>query len=180
MQFIGKQATTPTPSIIIRRMRTHSGFTLIELMVILAVLAIVIGFGVPQLSGILQSNRIVDSLNNLSAHLTYARTEAVRRSACVGVVPFDASNWALGWQVYVDSDCDGVYDAGEPQLRQVKNLNLPNVSITPGSQDFVLYSSLGTSILGDTTAAANTFTLTYPGQNNRTLKVATTGHVSIP
>ncbi|TNF61933.1 MAG: prepilin-type N-terminal cleavage/methylation domain-containing protein, partial [Burkholderiales bacterium] len=66
-------------------MRLQSGFTLIELMVTITVLAVLLGVGVPSFQATIQGNRITTAANDLVAALQYARSEAVRRGVNVTV-----------------------------------------------------------------------------------------------
>jgi len=113
-------------------MTKQRGFTLIELMVILAVVATVAAFGVPQIQSIMQNNRVVAALNSLSAHMQYARSEAIKRAADISIMADDPGliNWHQGWIVFIDDDTDGIADPGEEKLRQVDALEIPNVTIT--------------------------------------------------
>ena len=61
----------------------EGGFTLIELMIGLAVMAILASMSVPAMSGIFNRMRLTGVANELAANLQYARTEAVRRRAGV-------------------------------------------------------------------------------------------------
>lgn len=63
------------------------GFTLTELMIGLAVLALLVSVTVPSLSGIFNRMRLTGVANELAADLQYARTEAVRRRAGVVLQP---------------------------------------------------------------------------------------------
>lgn len=82
----------------------HAGFTLIELMVTLSVLALLLGIGVPSFQATIQGNRITTTANDLVAALQFARSEAVRRGVNVTLC---ASNdqttcsgaWTDGWVV---------------------------------------------------------------------------------
>lgn len=57
------------------------GFTLVELMVALAVAAILLGIGVPSFMNIMERNRAASQTNELLGALQTARSEAVRRNA---------------------------------------------------------------------------------------------------
>ncbi|GAB2522299.1 GspH/FimT family pseudopilin [Lysobacter humi (ex Lee et al. 2017)] len=63
------------------------GFTLIELMVTIAVLAIIIGVAVPSFVSMTHRNRLAAASNEVVAVLQSARMEAVRRNRSVTVCP---------------------------------------------------------------------------------------------
>jgi len=80
--------------------RLSHGFTLIELMVTLAVLALLLAWGVPAFREMLSNNRIAEAANRLVASLHYARTEALRRNRCVRVQASGSpADWNEGWTV---------------------------------------------------------------------------------
>lgn len=81
--------------------RRLCGFTLIELMVTVAVLAIGAAIAYPSFKGVLQSNRVSTATNDLIASLSLARSEAIRGSRDAGVCPSVDGN-----------KCEGAWDAG--------------------------------------------------------------------
>ena len=100
------------------------GFTLVELMVTLAVAAILMAIATPSFTSLINSNRLSGGANELVAALQTARMEAVRRNARVIVCRSEDSQSCAGsgdlwpaWLVFVDVDADGTLDAGEPVLR---------------------------------------------------------------
>ena len=85
------------------------GFTLIELMVTLAVLAIVLGIAVPSFTQQIRNNSSVALTSEFQTALSYARAEAVKRATRVSICPstngascLGASDWHKGWLVFVD------------------------------------------------------------------------------
>ncbi len=85
------------------------GFTLIELMLTLALIAIVLGFGVPSMTQLIRSNEVVNQTNSVLGGIQLARAEAVKRG--VGMAVCGSSDqvscdgqWGQGWLVYEDAD----------------------------------------------------------------------------
>lgn len=81
------------------------GFTLVELMVTIAVLGILLTIAVPNFQAFIFNNRMTSIANNMLTTLGYARSEAVKRAANVTVcasssgVACTAGGWESGWVV---------------------------------------------------------------------------------
>jgi type IV fimbrial biogenesis protein FimT len=86
---------------------SQKGFSLIELMVTLAVLAIVLGLAAPSFSSMLQDNRALSLGSELQGALQYGRSEAVKRrlnvvvcrSNAAGSACENGADWSGGWLV---------------------------------------------------------------------------------
>ncbi|KGM50983.1 hypothetical protein N792_12990 [Lysobacter concretionis Ko07 = DSM 16239] len=85
------------------------GFTLIELMVTLAVMAVLLGIGVPSFQRLQQSTRTTTAFHLLTTSLALARLSAVKSNAPVSVCPSrdgrhcrGDSVWDDGWIVFAD------------------------------------------------------------------------------
>lgn len=96
------------------------GFTLIELMVTISVLAILVTIGMPSLQTFIQNSRLQSQSASLIGDLNYARAEAVRLGSPVavcasadGATCSGAAVWETGWVVFNDRNSDNVVDAGE-------------------------------------------------------------------
>jgi len=106
-----------------RDMNRKRGFTLIELMVTLAVAAILLTVGVPAFQEMLRNNRAATHANEFLTALNFTRSEAIKRGRNISLCPSSnqtacgGANWAVGWIAFVDADNDGVVDAGEELLR---------------------------------------------------------------
>ena len=80
------------------------GFTLVELLVSIAVLAILLALAVPSFQNMIMNNRITAKTDALSAALNYARNIALTQNVNVLACPFSAvnstacgGNWQSGW-----------------------------------------------------------------------------------
>ncbi|MCW8196100.1 prepilin-type N-terminal cleavage/methylation domain-containing protein [Proteobacteria bacterium 005FR1] len=83
------------------------GLTLIELMVVVFIAAIVLGFAAPTFEGFIRSSRSTSEYNRFVGDLVFARSEAVKRGTDVIVCPTTdqtncaGTNWDGGWLVRV-------------------------------------------------------------------------------
>lgn len=91
------------------------GLTVVELLIIMAALAIVILVAVPGTSMVTERLRLKAASSDLVSSLNLARTEALRRGSTVRVCPSSNGrfcrkdgDWAQGWLVYTDGNADGV------------------------------------------------------------------------
>jgi type IV fimbrial biogenesis protein FimT len=98
-------------------MRTQTGFTLIELMLTVAIAALLLTVAIPSFRSILQNSRLATQANEFVTATTLARSEASRRGVSVFVTALNNTNnaneWGPGWRVWIDLDGDGSFDAGE-------------------------------------------------------------------
>ena len=85
------------------------GFTLLELLVALAILAILLGIGVPSFAAAIKNSCMSSNQNALVSSLYLARSEAIKNADSVTVCPRSGSNsqqcgtsWDNGWLVFVD------------------------------------------------------------------------------
>lgn len=67
------------------QIRPNTGFTLVELLITIALIAVVAGFAVPQFGDMIERNRVTSTTNSVVGLLNYARSEAIRRNVRVSV-----------------------------------------------------------------------------------------------
>jgi len=155
--------------------REH-GFTLLELMTAVAVAAVLIAVGVPQLRDLTIRQRITGAAQDLHMDLTFARNEAVTRATNVTVCPSSDlatctnDGWVNGRLTFIDANGNGVVDAGELVVKQSPPLET-GLTATPAA-GFVTFNSRGQ-------AAALTIGICDSGYVGRNIDIKSTGHASV-
>jgi prepilin-type N-terminal cleavage/methylation domain-containing protein len=118
--------------------RSTAGFTLVELLVVLAIGVILLAVGVPSLTYMIDRNRVAGEVNEMLADLALTRSEALaRRGRVILCISADvvtnpettatcgtaATNWAAtdkaGWIVFVDDTSSGSLTTGTPFQRDI-------------------------------------------------------------
>lgn len=77
------------------------GFTMIELMLAIVIIAIVVAVGAPSFNDLILSTRVKNAATDIYGTLIFARSEAVKRSTNVTITPVDGL-WVNGWTVTVN------------------------------------------------------------------------------
>ncbi len=137
-----------------RSTRRAGGFTLIEVIVAIAIAAILVGLALPSFNDALNSNRLANASNELLATVAFARSEAIRGNRGAVVCPSTdgltcSGDWAAGWIMWADNNADGIRQTSgvnaEPVLRA--QAALFNVSST-GSNAAIRFSPRGAVTAG--------------------------------
>jgi type IV fimbrial biogenesis protein FimT len=146
-------------------MKKQTGFTLVELMVAVAILAILLTVGLPQMKVYFQGARMVTNTNDLIAAMALARSEAVKRGLRVTICQSDNAasaaptcsantTWEDGWLVFTEDSTGagrglvGAYEpsSGDEVIRVHAAADGNDVSITPQDASiakFVSFTSRG-------------------------------------
>lgn len=154
----------------------NRGFTLLEALVVLALLAVLLSLAAPSLQALRQKHQMQSQAEQLQSSLMLARTEALRRqqrvtlcvrAAAAGAGPdcATAGTWAQGWVVFVDGNDNGRREATEAVL-QVQEA-IPGFLTLQGNATVDRYISYGPQGRSQSTTGAfqaGTLTLCGAGQ----------------
>lgn len=140
-----------------------SGFTILELMLVITLAALILGLGIPSLTQFIRNNQLTSAANDLLAAVHIARTEAIKRrlptEMCFSQNPEAATpacngNGTQGWVVWVDdadpaashsNDGNGQIDANEPILLRHSAVpgSLTLVSKPGGNAGYITFMGTG-------------------------------------
>jgi type IV fimbrial biogenesis protein FimT len=161
--------------------RAAAGFTVIELMIVMAVTAILLALATPNLRGVLERNQLLGQANELAGAMALARSEAVSRGVQAGVCASDDDGATCGaaWTgndvvVFIDENNDGSFTAGERVLKVLTTS--PDLTVTGGANEFIFRSN-GFGVITD---ADLNLTVCHEGTTNcRQVQVRPSGIVSV-
>jgi type IV fimbrial biogenesis protein FimT len=163
------------------------GATLVELVVMLAVGAVLAALAVPAYRDWIADTRLRTQAEALAATLTRARSAAIRSGGRVTVCKSadrqtcaHAGGWDQGWLLFVDDDRDGSRDAAEPMLYVEAPAPRP-VTITANHPlaDYVSYTSIGHPRLVNGGLQMGTFVACSPGRQAIKVVLAASGRVRL-
>ncbi len=132
--------------------RGNSGFTLIEMMVTLAVVAVLLSAGVPSFSAMIMNNRLVTENYALRTVLSAARSEAQTQRTTVTVcrsanaIDCSTGDWSAGYIAFIDLDGDAQRDDDE-QLLQSREKSDHGIALRYSqASDILQFDSRGTAV----------------------------------
>ena len=167
--------------------RKGAGFSLIELMIALAIFALTLRFGVPAYGDWIAARKLANHAEYLAETLNLARSEAVKRGMRVNLCKSrdrkqcdPKANWESGWIMFGDETRDGQIEASEDLIRRE---GPPGDGITIAAnaplKDYVSYTSFGYARTLNGALQMGTFVVCKPGQNAIDVVLANSGRVRI-
>ena len=164
------------------------GFTLIEAVTAVAIVAVLAGLAAPPMSQFLAARRLEDAARRIGEDLAFARNEAVKRNAsvllCANTSGACASapataEWATGWRVCYDLNADGACDATDTADRnpmRIQSAVSSSLKVT-GPTSRLSFNANGTI----SSTSFTQFSITSPGTTAASwvVRIAASGAVSV-
>ncbi len=132
-------------------MKTKSGFTLVELLISVALIAIITTYAIPNYRDFVRNNKIISSTNDFVSTLNIARAEAAKRKVTVSIcgstdaATCNTNKFEDGWIVFTDVNFDGAINGADELLIVQSDIGSVFVrGVSFSNNAIVKYSSRGT------------------------------------
>ncbi len=138
--------------------RRFKGFSLVEVLTVVALIAVFLGLAAPSLRDMVQINKVSSDVGTFLADLKFARSEAIKTGRAVSVCATSngtsclASNtWHSGWIVFHDPNSSGTIDqTSDVVLRYRKSLSGSSTLVAAPELSAVTFGRMGLAAnLGD-------------------------------
>lgn len=139
-------------------LRVAAGFTLIEVLMVVTILAVLISITAPSMRSFMDAQVVKTPASDLYSTMVLARSEAIKRNTAIDIVPTEAVEWAQGWTVRTQS--------GGTVLRVQDSY--PRISISPSTAGTVTYGGNGRL-----SSSALTFRVMIPGSADTRMRCVT-------
>ena len=146
------------------------GFTLVELMITLTMVAFLSVIALPSFTKMIKNNRLTTKANDFILVLNLARSEAVKRGTSVTLTA-NGGNWGTGWTVR---------DASSQTLRIGDPLQ-GDMTLTSGNTNTIITYQVSGAATGNPTALPGNFDLCddRTGETGRRISISVTGRISV-
>ncbi|WP_296943778.1 GspH/FimT family pseudopilin [uncultured Massilia sp.] len=166
--------------------RGGAGFALPELLVVLAIAAVLLGIAAPDLRALVRTLQLKAAAGDLFGAINLARAQALARGRQVKLMPLDPAgrDWSRGWIVFQDSDGDGQPGAGDEPIARHGPL-APGLAVvfaftSPAPPYYIAYNGAGRSCSETNSAAARWGTLSlFHGDGIRRIKINMLGRARV-
>jgi len=111
-------------------MRNQKGFTMIEVFIAIAIMAIMMGIGFPYISGWLPNHRLRNATRDIYSNMQLARMTAIKEHVCYTAVFTESSGDIIGYTIFRDANRNQVQDTDDTELKTV------NLTLEPYKNDY--------------------------------------------
>lgn len=166
-------------------MKRSHGFSLPELLVVLAIAAILAALALPGMGAVLRAQRLKVAVNDLFGAIGATRAQALARNTRVQMTPRDpaGADWSRGWTVFVDRDDDGVPGAADDILSEhaplADGIAIRFAMTSAAAPFYIAYNGAGRSTSNKSDAARFGTISLFQGAAIRRIKINMLGRARI-
>jgi general secretion pathway protein H len=157
-------------------MTQERGFTLVELLFTLAILAIALSIAAPSFSELLRNQRASTAAQELRNAVDFARESAVHSGQPISIAATNG-DWASGWEVFVDPANRGTHDAQQPPLAAHGPLNGIVIRTDSTSRRYIHFIARGNAIQPNGALHFGTLTLCGGGRTSHRIVFNKAGRI---
>jgi type IV fimbrial biogenesis protein FimT len=167
---------------------SQCGFTMIELMIVLAVTGVLMAIAMPDFARATRSIQLSHQAKEMAGAIKLARAEAIRRGQTVVMCRSNAtqtncntgsptSDWSNGWLIYVDVNNNATYDPTmvPSTLVAVKSSTNGNIEIIAASlspiANRISFNAAGEAFGNNSLNSNGTLTFSHKGASNQTQSI---------
>ncbi|WP_051303217.1 GspH/FimT family pseudopilin [Psychromonas aquimarina] len=120
-------------------MRSSKGFTLLEVLIVIAIISIVIAIALPSMQASTQRNRVDTAIAQIQKNLTFARNHSQNYLKYVTVCPLNNANkctsdWKIGLDIFIDADKNLEFNGDDDDIKLKSGLPF-------NAQDTIVFTS---------------------------------------
>lgn len=157
------------------------GFTIIELMITVAIAGVLVGLGLPALNDFVNNSRARSAANDFATAVAVARSEAIKANKSAYLTPLANSagdEWGAGWVVWVDKNNNSTRNATTEDVL-LYNTTRAVMNQTSGTTGSVQFSSSGVAVNFSGMNVEVARSATAPERTRRVINVSAAGFTSV-
>lgn len=162
------------------------GFSLTELMITVAIVAILGGMAVPSFMTIIEKNKTITFVSDFRTALYQAQSEAIKRNSLITILPKarDEKTWQTGWDVFEDKNGNGSKDTNDDLIA---TQTFSHTGFTLNSTDntykkWVSFNAMGAPVSSNGIETDSSFRICPADRDTseaRTLSISLSGNILV-